>query len=153
MHTIHIISRDKYNNPSHYRQVEDGIHQVLVDGLNGGESEAGDYVIALSFTLENEEERNQRSYLLEDILDAHSAFLSESITDADDAPVLDVELSTRHYVRKAGAAAAGIPDLSLQNIQNLKGLVGKRVCHREVEIDGTRRIQLVIEQDASEPRP
>ncbi|GBU10431.1 hypothetical protein AwErysi_00470 [Erysipelotrichaceae bacterium] len=127
MKNIQIISRNKYKNLKEYRLIEEGIYRCLRAGVD---VERGDYVIALSFTLEVERgELDNRQYPMRDIQDKFYAVISEVISGEDLSNIIEYEFSTGG---------------ELADIQALKSIVGKEVYNEDFEEEGIIYTKLVI---------
>ena len=112
MKNIHNMELEKYKDGSQYKNIDDGIYQVLFQGKNGI-PEKGDYVAAFSFLLEEGEDLQ---YPLEDILDKYYAHVSEFIQYDENNPVMQLELCTGD---------------DLDCMKQLKEIIGKRVHNQE----------------------
>lgn len=130
MTNIKLVTQEKYNDPTRFEKVAEGIYKALYtypDSL----VQTGEYITTLSFTLEEKlNETVDRQYPLEDILDKFLAHVSEFVQDDPGNPVMILELCTQGWPNEMEA---------------LLGIVGKHVYNREVVRDGKTLIELVIE--------
>ena len=130
MKNIHFLHLEKFNDTKNYEKVSEYIYKSLNDS-NDGLVKNGDFITCLSFTLEEEfNEVEDRQYPLEDILDKYLAHVSDVISDEEDSTEMIVELCTQN---------------SLENIQNLVQIIGKRVYLKDVEENGNIYEKLIIE--------
>ena len=129
MKNIENYDADKYLNED-YKKLEEGIFECV--------DKYGDtlYVTSLSFEQEPELEEGENAsdisqYPLEDILDkfyCHVSDFYESLNTAD---------STKCYL-EFGA-------MDMEDIQNLRSIIGKHVYNKDYEEEGKVYIKLVIE--------
>lgn len=130
MKNIHFVQQEKYNDTTKYRQVSDFIYESLHDAEDGLVSN-GDFVTCLSFTLEEElNELEERQYPLEDILNKYLAHVSDYFLDDEDSIEMILELCTAD---------------SLEKMQELVKIIGKRVYNKDVEENGNTYEELIIE--------
>ena len=120
----------KYDmEPEKYKKVEEGIYECEEDG-------DVIYVTSLSFEQEPEFEEgefadNISQYPLEDILDEYYCHISDFYEE------LNVSDSKTYYL-EFGA-------MDLEDIVNLRDIIGKHVYNAEYEKDGQIYVKLVIE--------
>ncbi len=111
-----------------YTKIEDGIYE------RGGEEKM--YVTALSFIQELEYGEGENAsdisqYPLEDVLDKYYCHVSDFFED------LNKETSDVCYLE------FGAPDLD--DVRNLRDIIGKHVYNKNVEEDGAVYAKLIIE--------
>ena len=130
MKDIKNYNAPKYDmEPEKYKKVEEGIYECEEDG-------DVIYVTSLSFEQEPEFEEgefadNISQYPLEDILDEYYCHISDFYEE------LIVSASKTCYL-EFGA-------MDLEDIVNLRGIIGKHVYNAEYEKDGQFYVKLVIE--------
>lgn len=131
---------EHYHDAQAFTRVEEGIYQALADM---GSISAGDYVLALCFELENDEENADCHYLLEDILDSYNAFAPYADVQGTEFVVEFAISNDLHPPHLSGAEA----DESLAQIRALKtDLLNARVTHRTVDRDDGQYLELSIEK-------
>lgn len=129
MKNISNYQAEKYNS-SEYLKIEDGIYEYMDDGEKL-------YVTSLTFEQEPEYEEGEfaddiSQYPLEDLLDKFYCHISDFYDD------LNVSDSKICYLEFAA--------MDLEDIRNLREIIGKHVYNKEYEEDGNTYIKLIIEQ-------
>ena len=129
MKNIENYNAEKYSDEK-YRKLEEGIYECV--------DKDGDtlYVTSLSFEQEPELEEGENAgdisqYPLEDILDEFYCHISDFYED----------LNTPDSIRCYQEFAA----MDIEDIKNLRSIIGKHVYNKEYEKDGKVYIRLVIE--------
>lgn len=117
MKNIQLLDLDKYNDSSKYKMIERGIYKLLND------SDDTCYRMSLSMELENGE---SMQYPLEDILDKYFLYISEFIQN--NSLLLNIEFAGE-----------------LEDITNLKQIIGKRVFNECYIDNGNVYYNLIIE--------
>lgn len=112
-----------------YRKIEDGIYEYKQENQTL-------YVTSLSFEQEPEFEEGTHAgeisqYPLEDILDKFYCHISDFYED------LNVSESKTCYLEFAA--------ISIEDIKNLRGIIGKHVYNQDYEKDGNTYVKLVID--------
>lgn len=130
MKNIHFVIQEKYNDPSKYEKIAEGVYKSLFEDEDGLVEE-GHFVTTLSFTLEEDlNELEERQYPLEDILNQFLAHVSDYISEDEDSAEMILELCTQDWQEK---------------MEELVTIVGKRVYNKEVEENGIIYEKLIIE--------
>lgn len=132
MKNINNYDADKYGvlKQSKYKKIEDGIYELI-------DNDEILYVTSLSFVQEPEYDEGENAeiisqYPLEDILDKFYCHISDFYED------LNKENSQICYQEFAA--------MSLENIQNLRNIMGKHVYNKEeIGQDGKNYVRLMIE--------
>ena len=129
MKNIENYNAEKYSDDK-YRKLEEGIYEC-VD--NDGDNL---YVTSLSFVQEPELEEGENAsdisqYPLEDILDEFYCHISDFYENWNTSD------SIKCYYEFAA--------MDIEDIQNLRNIIGKHVYNKEYEKDGNVYIKLVIE--------
>jgi len=120
MKNFRVIEVEKLKDISNFKLIEEDIYNDLND--NGG---FATHRIALSMELEEGEDTQ---YPLEDILDKYLVHIEEFLTNDDD--------TVQKYIFGG----------DLEDIQNLKSIIGKRVYNEEfVDEEGQTQVRLIIE--------
>lgn len=120
MKNFKVIKVEKLKDISNFKLIEKDIYNDLKD--NGG---FATHRIALSMELEEGEDTQ---YPLEDILDEYLVHIEEFLTSDKD--------TVQKYIFGG----------DLEDIQNLKSIIGKRVYNEEfVDEEGQTRVKLIIE--------
>jgi hypothetical protein len=120
MKNIRIIELEKLKDTSNFQLVEENIYNDLND--DGG---FATYRIAIAMDLEDGEDTQ---YPLEDILDKYLVHVEEFLTNEEN--------NSLKYIFGG----------ELDDVQNLKSIVGKRVYNEEfVDEKGQTRVRLKIE--------
>lgn len=139
MKDIALIRFEHYLDPARFVTVEEGIYQAVAD-QDELQLEAGDYLLALTFAFEDEEEKLDYPYLIEDLLERYNAF-SPYMEVREDGR-LAVEFAMRDYLKELIQGE----DESLDTIRAIKAdLLGKRVFYTPVMEDGKEYLHLTIE--------
>lgn len=129
MKNINNYDAEKYNSQK-YLKIEEGIYEYTDD------DDEKLYVTSLSFEQEPEFEEGEfadyiSQYPLEDILDKFYCHISDFY---DELNVSDSKICYQEFAS---------PDV--EDIKNLRGIIGKHVYNKEVEEDGNNYIKLIIE--------
>ncbi|MCR9154370.1 MAG: hypothetical protein NXI09_09690 [Bacteroidetes bacterium] len=120
MKNFEIIEIDKFKDSSNYEMIEDGIYNDLND--DGG---FATHRIAMTMVVE---EGENSQYPLEDVLDKFYVHVEEFLEPKN-------ENETRFIFGG-----------ELDDIQNLKSLIGKRAFNQDyVDEEGQTRVKLIIE--------
>ncbi len=129
MKNIENYDAEKYSKEE-YKKLEEGIYECV--------DKDGDtlYVTSLSFEQEPELDEGENAsdisqYPLEDILDEYYCHISDFYED------LNIPDSARCYQEFAA--------MDIEDIKNLRNIIGKHVYNKEYEKDGNVYIRLVIE--------
>lgn len=117
MKNIKLLHLDKYNDLSKYELAESGIYKFLNDN--------DDTCYRMSLSMEIEDEENIQ-YPLEDILDKYFLYVSDFIDNTP--PILNIEFAGE-----------------LDDINNLKQIIGKRVFNHQYTDNGNTYTKLIIE--------
>ncbi|MDO5090866.1 MAG: hypothetical protein Q4D61_04915 [Cardiobacteriaceae bacterium] len=137
---IALITFEHYADPARFTVVEEGIYQAVADQPEL-ELEAEDYLLALSFAFENEEEKQDWPYFVEDLLERYNAF--SPYAEIRDDGRLAVEFAMRNYLKEKLKDAE---DDALPTIRAIKAdLLGKRVYYTKVMENGQEYLQLTFE--------
>ena len=128
MKNINNYEAEKYNS-SEYLKAEDGIYESVSDCEKL-------YVTSLTFEQEPEYEEGEfaddiSQYPLEDLLDKFYCHISDFY---DDLNVSDSKICYLEFVA-----------MDLEDIRNLREIIGKHVYNKEYEEDGNTYIKLIIE--------
>lgn len=127
MKDIMLYAHDDYKNNEVYKLVDDGIYEIISDA--DGFVSSGDYVMALTFTLEAEfDELDDRRFPLEDILTEYLVSVSREIHEVDNDPLFIIEF---------------IGDL--EDLQRLKEIIGKHIYYEKFVEFGKPLKRLVME--------
>lgn len=120
MKNFEIIEIDKFKDSSNYEMIEEGIYNDLKD--DGGFS-----THRIAMTVEVEEGENSQ-YPLEDVLDKFYVHVEEFLEPKNE--------------NESRFIFGG----ELDDIQNLKSLIGKRAFNQDyVDEEGQTRVKLIIE--------
>lgn len=121
MTNISLFKCLKHENSSNYELIEEGVYEDLKD------NESSKFRIAISYELETNEDEQ---YPLEDILNKYFLHVEDFLEDENDSEsnLFKLELGGR-----------------LEDIIEVKNIIGKKVFNREKVENGKILIQLVIE--------
>lgn len=130
MKDIKLVTQEKYNDRSKFKNINGEFYQVLYKYENGLVEE-GQYVATFAFTLEKDlVEPDTMQYPLEDLLDKYYAHVSDFMQYEEGNEVLILELCTQDW---------------LNEMTELIKIAGKRVFNKVVDRDGSSVLELVIE--------
>ncbi len=122
MNNISLEKSNKYENSELYRFVETGIYQDLKD------EDESSFRITLSYELESDDSNNQ--YPLDDVLNKYFLHVSD-FYESENNPD-----SNKYKLELAG---------DLEDVKNLKEIIGKRIFNRDFLKNGQVRVDLIIE--------
>lgn len=129
MKNINNYQAEKYITKQNYMEVEKGIYEYK-------EGNERIYVTSLSFVLESEYNEKKYNgeisqYPLEDILDEFYCYISDFYNE------LNIADSKIGYLEFAST--------DLEDIKNLRNIIGKHVYNKEYQENGNTYVKLMIE--------